>query len=66
MLLIQNGKENFDFDKNWQFRKIEEFIDPKFDMIYYNRFYNQEITAGSYIAKNTNWTIKYLRGNIYL
>ncbi|PAV87154.1 hypothetical protein WR25_10660 [Diploscapter pachys] len=42
-------------------RKIEEFIDPKFDMIYYNRFYNQEITAGSYIAKNTNWTIKYLR-----
>ncbi|PAV80437.1 hypothetical protein WR25_23602 [Diploscapter pachys] len=41
-------------------RKIEEFIDSKFDITFYDRFYDQEIAAGAYIAKNTEWTKKFL------
>ena len=43
------------------FRRIEEFIDPKFDIEFYDRFFNQEIMVGSYIAKNSNWSINFLQ-----
>ncbi|PAV82694.1 hypothetical protein WR25_25674 isoform B [Diploscapter pachys] len=42
-------------------RRIEEFIDPKFDIEFYDRFVNQEIMMGSYIVKNSDWSINFLR-----
>ncbi|CAD6186812.1 unnamed protein product [Caenorhabditis auriculariae] len=34
-------------------RRIEEYLDQNIDVTFYDRFYNWEIMAGSYIVKNT-------------
>lgn len=41
-------------------RKIEEFMDDEKDVTFYDRFYNWEIMAGSYIARNTQYAIDLL------
>ena len=48
------------------YRRIEEYIDPKFDIEFYDRFFNQEITMGSYIVKNSNWSINFLRSKRFI
>ncbi|RCN51241.1 hypothetical protein ANCCAN_02602 [Ancylostoma caninum] len=44
------------------FRRIEEYMDSKSDIIFYDRFYNWEIAAGSYLVKNTTWSQGFLHG----
>ncbi|CAJ0590789.1 unnamed protein product [Cylicocyclus nassatus] len=41
-------------------RLIEDFIDPHVDITFYDRFYNWEVVAGSYIVKNSTWSINFL------
>ncbi|CAD6186814.1 unnamed protein product [Caenorhabditis auriculariae] len=41
-------------------RRIEEYMDSNFDVVFYDRFYNWEITAGSYIVRNTSFAVKFL------
>ncbi|RCN39441.1 hypothetical protein ANCCAN_14647 [Ancylostoma caninum] len=43
-------------------KRIEEFIDPSADIIFYDRFYNWEVAIGSYIVKNTSWSRQFLQG----
>ncbi|KJH48861.1 hypothetical protein DICVIV_04987 [Dictyocaulus viviparus] len=40
--------------------KIEDYIRTPSDIIFYDRFFNFEIMAGSYLAKRTEFTIKFL------
>ncbi|RCN38655.1 hypothetical protein ANCCAN_15444 [Ancylostoma caninum] len=42
--------------------RIEEFLDANAEIIFYDRFYNWEVMAGAYLAKNTNWTKHFLDG----
>uniref|UniRef100_A0A8R1E4Q7 Glycosyltransferase family 92 protein n=2 Tax=Caenorhabditis japonica TaxID=281687 RepID=A0A8R1E4Q7_CAEJA len=41
-------------------RRIEEFVLKDFDIVFYDRFYNWEVMAGSYLVKNTPYAIKFL------
>ncbi|EYC15953.1 hypothetical protein Y032_0035g3063 [Ancylostoma ceylanicum] len=43
-------------------RRIEEFLDVKAEVIFYDRFYNWEVMAGAYLVKNTNWSKHFLDG----
>ncbi|KAI6192433.1 hypothetical protein M3Y99_01937900 [Aphelenchoides fujianensis] len=40
---------------------LEEFVDERADLIFYDRLYNYEIMAGSYIARNTPYARSFLR-----
>ncbi|KAI6170636.1 hypothetical protein M3Y97_01130100 [Aphelenchoides bicaudatus] len=40
---------------------IEEYLDESADLIFYDRLFNYEITAGSYLARNTNYTYYFLQ-----
>uniref|UniRef100_A0AC35G022 Nucleotide-diphospho-sugar transferase domain-containing protein n=1 Tax=Panagrolaimus sp. PS1159 TaxID=55785 RepID=A0AC35G022_9BILA len=40
---------------------IEEYINPKFDILFYERIFNFEVMAGSYIVKNTPYSITFLK-----
>lgn len=42
--------------------KLESFVKPKKDILYYYRFHNNEIAAGNYAIKNTQWSLDYLKG----
>ncbi|KAL6741217.1 hypothetical protein Aduo_014492 [Ancylostoma duodenale] len=41
-------------------RRIEEFLDPHVDIIFYDRFYIWEVMAGSYLVKNSVWSKNFL------
>ncbi|KAK6102957.1 hypothetical protein QQG55_10560 [Brugia pahangi] len=42
-------------------KRIEEYIMDDKDIIFYNRIWNFEVMAGSYLAKNTKFVINFLR-----
>ena len=42
--------------------KLEQFIKNDKDIMYYYRFHNNEIAAGNYAIKNTEWAKNYLKG----
>ncbi len=41
--------------------KLESFVKDKKDIMYYYRFHNNEIAAGNYAIKNTQWSQDYLK-----
>lgn len=41
---------------------MEEFIDPDYDVTFYDRFFNYEIAIGSYILKNTTYAQQFIKG----
>ncbi|RCN48457.1 hypothetical protein ANCCAN_05452 [Ancylostoma caninum] len=43
-------------------RKLEEFIRQDAHVIFYERFFNFEVMAGSYFAKKSSFAIRFLRG----
>ncbi|ETN84979.1 hypothetical protein NECAME_01541 [Necator americanus] len=45
-----------------KFRRIEEYMDDSVEISFFDRFYNWEVAAGSYIVRNTEWTQKFLKG----
>nr|CDJ98243.1 Protein of unknown function DUF273 domain containing protein [Haemonchus contortus] len=42
--------------------KLEKFLDPDKDIIFYKRFFNHEITAGSYLVKQSAFSKRFLHG----
>uniref|UniRef100_A0A914EP94 Nucleotide-diphospho-sugar transferase domain-containing protein n=1 Tax=Acrobeloides nanus TaxID=290746 RepID=A0A914EP94_9BILA len=40
---------------------IEEYIEPGMDLIFYNRYFDYEFMAGSYIAKNSEYARNFLQ-----
>lgn len=46
-------------------RRIEEYMDEGVEISFFDRFYNWEVAAGSYIVKNTEWTQKFLKGTSF-
>ncbi|EFO99210.1 hypothetical protein CRE_17849 [Caenorhabditis remanei] len=42
-------------------RKLQEYMDPQFDIIFYNRHFSAEIATGSYLVKNTPYSIQLLK-----
>uniref|UniRef100_A0A1I7UYD0 Nucleotid_trans domain-containing protein n=1 Tax=Caenorhabditis tropicalis TaxID=1561998 RepID=A0A1I7UYD0_9PELO len=40
---------------------IEEYINPLYDLTFYDRFVNWEVAAGSYIVRNTQWSKTFLK-----
>uniref|UniRef100_A0A158PC29 Glycosyltransferase family 92 protein n=1 Tax=Angiostrongylus cantonensis TaxID=6313 RepID=A0A158PC29_ANGCA len=46
-------------------RRIEDFVDSKMEIIFYDRFFNWEVAAGSYLVKNSNWSQAFLRGKSF-
>ncbi|KAK6057079.1 hypothetical protein COOONC_05408 [Cooperia oncophora] len=43
-------------------RRIEEYIDDNVEITFFDRFYNWEVAAGSYIVRNTKWAQNFLKG----
>ncbi|RCN44997.1 hypothetical protein ANCCAN_08992, partial [Ancylostoma caninum] len=43
-------------------KRIEQFLDAKAEVIFYDRFFNWEVMAGAYLARNTDWTKNFLDG----
>ena len=39
---------------------MEEYLDEKAELIMYDRFMSWEIAMGSYLARNTQWTRRFL------
>uniref|UniRef100_A0A7I4XUP7 Nucleotid_trans domain-containing protein n=1 Tax=Haemonchus contortus TaxID=6289 RepID=A0A7I4XUP7_HAECO len=42
--------------------KLEKFLDPDKDIIFFKRFFNHEITAGSYLVKQSAFSKRFLHG----
>ena len=40
--------------------RIEEYIDDTVNLIFYDRYFDWEVTAGSYLAKNSPYTTYFL------
>lgn len=43
------------------FRRIEEYLDEKIDVTFYDRHFNFEVMAGSYLVRNTAYAIELIR-----
>ncbi|KAE9420604.1 hypothetical protein Angca_001921, partial [Angiostrongylus cantonensis] len=41
---------------------IEEIVDPNVEIIFYERFFNWEVAAGSYLVRNSDWSQSFLEG----
>ncbi|EPB76870.1 hypothetical protein ANCCEY_03996 [Ancylostoma ceylanicum] len=42
--------------------RLENVLDSSMDIIFYDRMFNHEIMAGSYIVRRSNFSIEFLRG----
>uniref|UniRef100_A0A0K0D1Z0 Kinetochore protein SPC25 n=1 Tax=Angiostrongylus cantonensis TaxID=6313 RepID=A0A0K0D1Z0_ANGCA len=39
-----------------------EIVDPNVEIIFYERFFNWEVAAGSYLVRNSDWSQSFLEG----